>query len=167
MASSNHINYWNYLETVTADRNKEALQRQGYDIQSELNKTVQNVNVAQASKLVSDKKLSEGLALKAQADTETALAMAKSIVANIDFTGRMTTNKEEELKFQIRKFGKEFGISEKEIKVKQDLLQNAIDKLAQDKEIATADREKEYLKIFAGLMGSIVGAAAKLGGKGD
>lgn len=167
MVSSNHVNYWNYLETVTADRNKEAIQR-------ELNTTTQAVNLAQAEKLVSDKKLSEGLALKALADTDLSkanrdqsLAMAKSILANIDFSERLTTNKEGELKFQIGKLATEFGLKKVEVAAKLLELDIELKKLEQQKDIATADREAKYLEIFARLMGSIVGAAGGVvkGGK--
>lgn len=149
MVSPNHINYWNYLETVTANRNKEAIQREGQDSQIALNETQKRLNIASTNKL--------------GADIQTALAQAKSILANIDFTKRLTVVKERELKLNLDRWAQEFGINADKLAVYQGELNLAIDKMNQDKEMKAKDRELAYVKIVADFFGGIFGNSVKAG----
>lgn len=138
MASANHINYWNYLETVTANRNKEALQGALNESTIDLNKTQEVVNAALTNKL--------------GADTAQGYANAQSTLANIGFSARKTAVMERDLAFQIDKFAKQLQLDtqkavwDKAFKVESIKFDYA--KLAQDLGIHTDKMTQAQAELF-------------------
>lgn len=150
MVSPNHINYWNYLETVTANRNKEAISRLGTESQVKLNTAQEPVYAATVNKIV--------------ADTALSRANTQSTLANIDFSQRMTNNAEADLKFQIEKFAKEYILNEADTKTRQDNIKLGYDKMIQDLGITDKNRNAQVTGIWVGVLNALIGAGAKIVG---
>lgn len=150
MVSPNHINYWNYLETVQADRNREALQKEMNRSNIDLNKTQAIVNAAITHKLGAEY-------YKTKAETS-------SVLANIGFKERETTVKEKELLFKINSFAenlkKEYYDIDINKEVAKEKLKFAYEELAQELGIHTDKMNLEQQKLFK----SYVDTAADLVG---
>lgn len=157
MASSNHISYWNYLENVTANRNKEKLTAEGLGLQKELNTSQISVNEVQKLRSYAEMEKMKSEIARIEAD-------AKSILENIDFTRRLTANKEAELKFFIEKTGKELGLKDRDIKNQENLYEAKRQELSLRKDIADLDRAFLEKKMWVETIGELVGLVGKAAG---
>lgn len=150
MVSANHVNYWNYLESVTANRNKEKLTSEGLGLQQQ--------EIGLKAKDLDLKKAMNESQMKVNVATESKfLADAISTLENIGFSERSTRVKEKELDFQVNKWADQFGLDKS--KLKKDLLGLDIElhKIAQDRDLTeleiTQKREAAYLNALVKLFG--------------
>lgn len=170
MASTNHVNYWNYLENVTANRNRETentrhnTTTEGIGLMTAksgvaLNATQELVNKAQAIKLGADTKVSLAQADKIAADRLVSLAtigkIKQDIVAskaNVEFQRGTLALNNKELLFDMEKFAKEYILDAKDAETRAGNLKLGIAKLEQEFDIhedkmsqADKDRYQRYI----------------------
>lgn len=170
MASSNHVNYWNYLENVTQNRNRE-YENTRHNTATEgiglltarsgasLNLTQELVNKAQAIKLGADTKVSEASAQKIAADRLVSLATVNKIkqdivasVANIEYQRGTLLLQDRALVQDMEKFAQKYILDELDTSTRAGNLRLGVAKLEQELDIhvdkmnqADKDRFQKYI----------------------
>lgn len=153
MASTNHVNYWKYLEEVTANRNREAenvrhnIATEGLDLkrtdsQVSLNKTQELLNLAGVGKTIADTTVAHEQAKKISADTLVSKVQVEKIKQDIAeskagvILARDRLNKDiRELEFSMDKFVKEYILDEKDAETRRLNIYLGAYKLIQDFDI--------------------------------
>lgn len=156
MASANHVNYWNYLENVTANRNREKLTSEGLGLQKE--------EIGLKSRDLDLKEILNNSQIRVNSASESKfLTEAISVLSNIGFSERMTKVKEKELDFNVNKWADQFGLNKLELK--KDLLGLQIDlhKISVDKTLKEGDQAIKMVEIYSKVFSSILGGMAKGG----
>lgn len=168
MVSPNHISYWQYLEDVKANRNREKETSyhnrvtEGFEGSKtnsivSLNKTQELVNMANILKTKADTEVSYAMADKIAADTIVSQTMVSKLKQDIaeSRTNQVVNLKnlelnQNKLKFDMDKFAKEYILSEKDVKIREGNLNLGIAKLQQELQIHTDKMGVEDRKLFQG-----------------
>lgn len=150
MASANHINYWNYLENVTANRNREQEMSthnrivEGLDTrktmaQVSLNASQELLNAASTLKVKADTAVSYANVAKIAADTIVSKVQAdklnQDIIAsqyNVVFQNRSLNLRAQEIAIGVEQFAKKYLLDERDVATREGNLELGIAKLEQE-----------------------------------